>query len=160
MSQDDFHRSSPELTVATEATAKPRNGEKTQFRAGNPGKPRGARNKTTKAIEALLEGEAEGLTRKAIDLALEGDVTALRLCLDRISPAPKERAVCFDLPAIATLDDLPAALLAILGGAASGALTPGEANALATLVDGFRRASETTEIFERIKRLEESVHAR
>jgi len=32
-----------------------------------------------------LEGEAEALTRKAVELALEGDVTALRLCLDRIA---------------------------------------------------------------------------
>ena len=154
MSQDDFHRSSPELTAATEATAKPRNGEKTQFRAGNPGKPRGARNKTTRAIEALLDGEAEGLTRKAIALALEGDVTALRLCLDRISPAPKDRVVYFDLPAISTLDDLPAALLAILGGAATGAITPTEANSLAALVEGFRRASESADLLKRIEALE------
>jgi hypothetical protein len=35
--------------------------------SGNPlGRPRGARNRTTVASEALLEGEAETLTRKAI----------------------------------------------------------------------------------------------
>ncbi len=39
--------------------------------SGNPnGRPKGARNKTTVAVEALLEGEAEALTRRAIDLAL------------------------------------------------------------------------------------------
>jgi Family of unknown function (DUF5681) len=34
--------------------------------SGNPaGKPKGARNKVTLAIEALLDGEAEALTRKS-----------------------------------------------------------------------------------------------
>ena len=43
-------------------------------RSGNPsGRPKGARNYTTRAIEALLDGEAETLTRKAIELAEEGD---------------------------------------------------------------------------------------
>jgi Family of unknown function (DUF5681) len=38
--------------------------------SGNPaGKPKGTRNKTTLAVEALLDGEAETLTRKAIELA-------------------------------------------------------------------------------------------
>ena len=55
--------------------------------SGNPsGRPRGARNKTTRAVEALLDGEAEALTRKAIERALEGDTTALCLCLDRLLP--------------------------------------------------------------------------
>ena len=52
------------------------------FASGNPGRPRGARHKTTLAVEALLEGEAEGLTRKAVELTMDGDTTALRLCLD------------------------------------------------------------------------------
>src|SRR5262245_47204912 len=37
---------------------------------GNPsGRPKGARNKTTIAVEALLDNEAEALTRKLIELA-------------------------------------------------------------------------------------------
>src|SRR5215204_4346329 len=55
-----------------------------RFKPGNPGRPKGARHKTTLAIEALLDGEAEALTRKAIELAKAGDLVALRLCLDRI----------------------------------------------------------------------------
>jgi hypothetical protein len=38
--------------------------------SGNPsGRPKGARHRTTVAIEALLGGEGEALTRKAIELA-------------------------------------------------------------------------------------------
>jgi hypothetical protein len=58
-------------------------------KSGNPaGKLKGTRNKTTLAVEALLDGEAETITRKAIELAKEGNLTALRLCLDRIAPWP------------------------------------------------------------------------
>jgi hypothetical protein len=54
--------------------------------SGNPaGKPRGSRNRTTLAVEALLDGEAETLTRKAIELAKAGDLAALRVCLDTCS---------------------------------------------------------------------------
>ena len=69
-----------------------------KFAPGNPGRPRGARHKTSQATEARLEGEAEGLTRKAVDMALQGDTTALRLCLERVCPPRKDTPVQFDLP--------------------------------------------------------------
>jgi len=54
--------------------------------SGNPnGRPKGIRNKATMAAQELLDGEAEALTRKAIEKAMEGDMTALKLCLERIS---------------------------------------------------------------------------
>ncbi|MGC2077599.1 MAG: DUF5681 domain-containing protein [Xanthobacteraceae bacterium] len=62
------------------------------------GKPPGARHKVTLAAETLLDSEAETLSRKAIELALTGDVSALRLCLDRILPPRKDRPVRFNLP--------------------------------------------------------------
>jgi hypothetical protein len=62
--------------------------------SGNPyGRPRGARNRATVVAERLLDGEADALTRKAIELAKEGDTTALRLCIERILPARKDRPV-------------------------------------------------------------------
>src|SRR5262245_2183572 len=69
--------------------------------SGNPaGKPKGTRNRTTLAVEALLDGEAETLTRKAIELAKAGDLAALRVCLDRIAPPRKDRPVLFELPPV------------------------------------------------------------
>ena len=44
--------------------------------------------------------EAGALTRKAIQMAKDGDTIALRLCLDRIYPARKDRPVKFALPPI------------------------------------------------------------
>src|SRR5215470_16664338 len=43
------------------------------FERGNPGRPKGAQNRTTRLIEALLEGEAEAIGRKCIERAKEGD---------------------------------------------------------------------------------------
>jgi hypothetical protein len=99
-----------------------------RFKPGNPGKPKGARHKTTLAIEALLEGEAEALTRKAIELAKAGDLVALRLCLDRICPPRKDRPVRFALPELRTAEDAKLAASALLKAVADGDLTPSEAS--------------------------------
>jgi hypothetical protein len=125
------------------------------FGKGNPGKRHGIRHKTTPAIQSLLDGEGEALTRKAIDMALAGDTTALRLCLERIAPPRKDGPVRFDLPPMASAASASAAMGAILAGVASGDLTPGEGSAIAGLVEGYRKALETTELETRIKALEE-----
>ena len=75
--------------------------------SGNPaGRRVGCRNKTTIAAAALLTGEAEALTRRAVELALVGDPTgAMRLCLERILPPCRDRAVKFVLPPIESAAD-------------------------------------------------------
>ncbi len=124
------------------------------FASGNPGKPKGSRHKATQAIEAMLEGQQEALTQSAIDRALEGDVTALRLCLDRIAPARKDAPVSFDLPEIETMGDAANAARAILRAVADGEVTPLEAASVMAVVEQFRRTLETTEIERRITALE------
>jgi len=63
-----------------------------QGQSGNPsGRPVGARNRATLAMESLLDGEAEAITSKAIELAKKGDGPALRLCMERIMPARRDR---------------------------------------------------------------------
>ncbi|SFG69048.1 DUF5681 domain-containing protein [Sulfitobacter dubius] len=126
------------------------------FAPGNPGRPRGARHKATQAIEAMLEGQQEALTQAAIDKALEGDVTALRLCLDRIAPARKDAPVSFALPEIETAEDAAKAARAILRAIAEGEVTPVEAATVMAVVEQFRRTLETTEIERRIMALEAS----
>ena len=125
------------------------------FGKGNPGKRHGIRHKTTLAIQALLDGEGEALTRKAVEMALAGDTTALRLCLERIAPPRKDSPVRFDLPPMESAASASAAMGAILAGVASGDLTPGEGNAIAGLVEGYRKALETTELESRLQALEE-----
>ncbi len=105
--------------------------------SGNPsGRPRGSRNRTTLAAQALLDGEGEKLTRKAIDMAHAGDTVCLRLCLDRILPPRRERVVTLDLPDIAGADVAPA-LAAIIKATASGELTPTEAKSLSDMIAAY-----------------------
>jgi hypothetical protein len=127
--------------------------------SGNPaGKPKGSRNKTTLAMEALLDGEADAIVRKAIEKAKEGDGTALRMCLERIVPPRKDRPVSFSLPPIKTAADALTATGALVAAVANGDITPSEAAELSKLVDGFVRALEATDLAERIGRLERTLN--
>jgi hypothetical protein len=124
--------------------------------SGNPGgRPKGSRNRATLALESLLDGEAEALTRKAIELALGGDMTALRLCLDRILPPRKDRPVVFSIPVIQTAADAKMASAALLSAVAAGSLTPSEAAEVGKLVDAYLKAIEVTELLTRIEKLEQ-----
>jgi hypothetical protein len=124
------------------------------FGLGNPGKPRGTRHKATRAALALLDGEAEALTRQAVTMALGGDTTALRLCLERIAPPRKDAPVQFDIPPMQSAADAATAAGAVLGAVAGGDLTPTEGAHIMALVEGYRRALETSELEARVIALE------
>jgi hypothetical protein len=109
-------------------------------------------------VETLLEGEAEALTRKAIKMALEGDLSALRLCIERLLPPSRERRIAFELPKVETAADALKASSAILVACASGILSPSEAGAVMDLVAIHVRTLEMTEIETRLAALEK-VHS-
>ncbi|MEM8616784.1 MAG: DUF5681 domain-containing protein [Pseudomonadota bacterium] len=124
------------------------------FGPGNSGKPRGARHRVTRAIEALLDGQAEALTEKAIDLALEGDMAALRLCIERLAPARRDMPVAFELPQMESADDAASGASAVLSAVSKGELTPTDASHVMSLIDSFRRSLEATDLEKRIAALE------
>jgi hypothetical protein len=124
------------------------------FSNGNVGKPRGARHKKTLAIESLLEGQAEALTQTAISKALEGDGLALRLCMERIAPAPKDKSVSFPLPDMNDAMDASKTASSVLTAVSEGELTPIEAARVMGLIDSYRRTLELTEIEKRLQALE------
>lgn len=124
------------------------------FEKGNPGRPKGARNKATREVEGLLEAQAAELTQAAINKALEGDTVALRICLDRIAPASKDKPISFEMPEIKTAADAADVSRAILKAVADGEVTPAEAAGLSGLIETFRRTIETAELDERISKLE------
>ena len=124
------------------------------FQPGNPGKPKGARHKTTVIAEKLMEQDAEAVSRRVIDAAKDGDMTAARLVLERICPVRKGRSVRLELPAIETAGDLSIALSAILGAMGQGEITPEEAAVVASVVEAKRKAIEIVELEARIAALE------
>jgi hypothetical protein len=70
------------------------------FQPGNPGRPPGSKNRTTRLLEQLVAGEAEKVAQKAIELALAGNVRCIQLFLDRLLPRRNGRPVDFSLPAV------------------------------------------------------------
>src|ERR1700730_10222968 len=124
--------------------------------SGNPAGPaRGTRHKITMLAEKLLEDDRDAIVRAVIAAAKGGDPTAMRLCVERLVPLRKGRPVVFDLPAIETAADVANALGAIAGAMAAGELTPDEAGAVAGVIEAKRRAIETVEHEERLRKLEE-----
>ena len=136
--------------MASENTGEQQAGRFRKGQSGNPaGRPRGARNTATLAAEALLAGEAAALTRKAIELALAGDVVALRICLDRIYPARKDRPVAFPLPPITSARDAADIAAAVAEAVAAGHLTPSEAADIGKVIEIYVKAYQTAELVDR-----------
>jgi hypothetical protein len=124
-------------------------------RSGNPaGRPSGSRNRATLAMQQALDGEAQALTRKAVELALDGNTMALRMCLDRIGPPRRERAVPIKLPPVRDAADLAGTMTAIIAAAGEGAISPDEGGRLARLVEVFLRSVETRDFERRLQLLE------
>jgi hypothetical protein len=99
--------------------------------SGNPaGRPKGSLNQTTLACQELLEGEAEAITRKAVEKALAGDLTAIRLCLERIIPPRKDRPIFIDLPKMAKDTDMKQFIETLLEAVKNGNLTINEAQGI------------------------------
>jgi hypothetical protein len=128
---------STEITVVKQRGRPFRSGQ-----SGNPnGRPKGARNRATLAVEVLLDGEADALTRKAIELGLAGDTTALRLCLERVLPPRKDRPISLTLPPITGSADAACAIAAVLAAVAEGRITPHEGLTITALIEAHNRAA-------------------
>jgi hypothetical protein len=132
--------------------------EDTQFapgRSGNPaGRPKGSRNRSTLALEAIFEGEAEALSRRAIEMALEGDGPAMKLCLDRLLAPRRDRSITFELPEIETAADLPLATAALLRAVSSGEITPSEAADIGKAVAAHIEAITAADLNRRLVEIE------
>ena len=127
-------------------------------RSGNPkGRPVGARNKATIAVESLLDGEAEAITRRCIELAMAGDITAIRICMDRICPPRKERPLSLSLSHPENPSDLAGVMAEVFSAMGRGEITPSEAQVVAGLVEVSRRGFETREIELRLSALERAA---
>lgn len=123
--------------------------------SGNPkGRPVGARNRATLLAAAMLDSEVEAITRAVIDAAKSGDMTAARICLERLVPPMRERPIRADIPSPTTAPECNAAQAAILAAVTGGDLMPGEGQALSAMVENQRRAIEMTELEQRIAALE------
>jgi uncharacterized protein DUF5681 len=111
--------------------------------SGNPaGRPRGARNKKTLEVEALLAEQAVETAKNIVDRAQRGEPAAMRLCMERIAPIGANRPIIIDLPPVDTPDDVAAAARAVMKALCEGAISAREAISLLTVVERLARISE------------------
>ena len=125
--------------------------------SGNPaGKPRGAKDKRTELRE-LLKPHAAKLVQKVVDLALAGDVSALRICIDRIIPPVRENRLSIALPVVKDVAGCTAAQAKVLQALTARYVLPAEGQALSGLIENQRRALETLELEQRLQAIEEKL---
>jgi hypothetical protein len=78
----------------------------------------------------------------------------MRLCLDRIAPAPRDKAVDFPMPVIRNAEEAAQATALVLAAVTSGKITPIEGVSLSRLIETYVRATEVSELEARVQRLE------
>ena len=139
-------------------------GEATRFQPGqsgnSAGKPKGARNRTTLAIEALIDGAAEDIANKAIELAKAGDSALIPALLDRAAPPRRDRHIAFELPPMEKAANAVNVAAAIAQAVAAGELTPSEASELSDFVTNYAKALEISDLEARLQRLEAATGTR
>lgn len=127
----------------------------TKFKAGqsgNPaGRPKGALGKSTRWREAL-EPFGDALFKIAVERALDGDLTALKLCLERISPAikPTSDPVEFSLHGTTLAEKAESVLQAI----ADGVIDVDSGRKLIGAISDLGKIIEVDSILERLEALE------
>ena len=126
------------------------------FAKGNGGRRPGSKNQSTLILQALSNGDKEGLVCKGLELAKAGDVAMLKFFLSRI--LPRERAITIDLPKMEFADDAVEALGAITSAVCEGKITPGEAAQLAALVNSYAGAIDMADLVKRMDALEARIN--
>ena len=94
-------------------------------------------------------------SEKAVEAALGGDMTAMRLCLERICPPRKDQPVLIDLPEMTTSKGASRVMAGILEAVADGDITPDEARGVSSIVEVYRKTLETSELEARLSALEQ-----
>lgn len=125
--------------------------------SGNPaGRPKGSRNRLTRACADLLAADAGDIMERVIKAAKKGDPVALKLCVERLLPtrAARDRWVQVDVPEVRQASDLVAAAASVIERAAAGEITLSEAKEFMGLIDAQRRTIETADLAVRIEALE------
>src|SRR5579862_6411946 len=128
------------------------------FQPGNKygcGRPRGSRNQVASVSHEILMEHAEILFKKCVHMALQENVTALRLCIERLEPILRQRALRFKMPSITTMAGVDAASAAEIKGVARGRLTTEQGEAFTEMLEGRRKIIDTTQFDARLKALEE-----
>ncbi|MDX6502643.1 MAG: hypothetical protein QOG23_5907, partial [Blastocatellia bacterium] len=94
-----------------------------------------------------------------LEVAKTGDVAALRLCIDRICPAQRDRPVAVELPEMKTAADAVGAIGATMEAIGAGDLGAHEAAGLTNVVTGFSQTITGAQLERRLDDVEKGGSA-
>ena len=136
--------------VAVTAGTSPSKGN--GFKNGSSGNAQGKRKnhcgEASVLVQCLIDREAEAITRKVIERAKEGDITALKICMDRLSPISKRRPIPVELQLDRSAESVASANKRVFDALVAGKIDMDEAKTLKGLLDSVLLSIEYDE-FER-----------
>jgi hypothetical protein len=130
--------------------------DKGRFGPGNPGRPRGARNRVNEAAEAIIENHLGEVAEKCIQLALEGNTACILALLKLRIPALRQGSVQepIVLPPLETPKDAMAALRIIAEAVARADVDGSHARSLVVSIEGYMKTFQVVNFDERLRALE------
>lgn len=131
-------------------------GEQGRFLAGNapksPGRPRGV--SAAEQVRALIEPHKAEIISKAIELAKLGDPHAMKLCLERLAPTPRQEAEKVVVPGLSDAPTMQAKAQAIMAAVGNGQVSAEAGDKLLRMLDTYGKAVVLTEHEQRLAVIE------
>jgi hypothetical protein len=121
------------------------------------GRPKGSRNKPKAPGQALLDEYALPLTGKCISVAMQGDRSAMRMCMERVSPSRRGACITMNLPPIRTAGDIDKAAERVTQAIRRGDLTPAEGGLMMNILESRSRVIERVQLESRLEKLEATL---
>jgi hypothetical protein len=124
------------------------------FQQGNPGRPRGSKNRITAIVEQITEEHTREIIEQVLEQARGGDVSCQKMILDRVWPLRKGQPINIELSPINSSRDLLSAIGSVWTAIGRGLLTPDEVTALSLAIDRSAPLIELQDIEKRLAALE------
>jgi hypothetical protein len=105
----------------------------------------------------MMHDDTAEIFGKILSRAKKGNMAALKFCAERIVPRMTSRPVDVELPPVATLDDVDAALAVVVAAMGRGEVSPEQAKTMSTVLDQRRRSLESRLFEVRITAMEDHM---
>jgi hypothetical protein len=102
----------------------------------------GTRWRSTELVEGIMREGGESVARAIVVAARGGDMTAAKVVIDRLAPAPRGRFLQINVPKIEMPADALPLMAGVLDTMAKGELTPHEASDLSSVVQTYLKVLE------------------
>lgn len=115
-------------------------------------------------VRQIIEPHREELINRALELTKSTDpfaaANALRICLERLAPVPKQESEKIEVPGLAEAEGFAAKCEAVIQAVSRGEISAEAGERVLRLLDVYRRAIEHDDLAKRLEALENSKTVR